>query len=168
MKAALGEEVDDLAEPEHRHGYADQAEPGHGPVDAPPAPGGGDKADGEPGRHPQHRGAGGQGERDRGRAEDGGHHELAAVDEARQVAGDEQAAHEGGVLGGKLAVQTVFVADGFERLGGGAAAGEAGGRVGAGGGEENQEHEHADAEEHQERPSHPKHDFPAATPRPAR
>ncbi len=55
VQPALGQQVDHLAKPEHRHRHPEQAEPGHRPIDAAPAPRRAHQPDAQPGREPQHR-----------------------------------------------------------------------------------------------------------------
>ncbi len=59
------------------------------------------------------------------------------------------------VLHRQRTVQAVLDPDRGQRLRAGATAGQPGRRVGAGGGEEDQEHQHADAEQHRDRLQHP-------------
>ncbi len=149
MQPALGQQVCDLADPEHRHRDADEAECHQDAVERPAAEGRCQRADEDAARDPQHGRAEDERERDGHGFRDGRNHKLAAVDEAREVAGDEQTLHQERVLDGERLVEAELVAHLRQDLGRGVLAGDARRRVGAGCGEEDQEHQHADAEHHE-------------------
>ena len=74
------------------------------------------------------------------------YHFLAAIDVAGEVLGDEKPFHHQHILHGDRPVEAEIVFYRRKHLGGGITAGDTRGRIGAGGGEEDQENQYADAE----------------------
>ena len=111
----------------------------------------GEHADADAADDPENGGAEDQRQGDRRRLDHFRDDLLAAVDEGGQIVGDEEALHHQHVLNRERSVEPEVVANGGEHLGRGIASGDARGGVGSGRGEEDQEHQDADAghdEEH--------------------
>ena len=147
--AALGDQVGDFAEPEHRHRDPDQPDHHQATVEQRAAGRRGDGADRDRDQHPEDRGTADQGQGDGRRMEHFGDHRLAMVDVGGEIAADEQPVHQLEILHRQRAVEPVGVTHRRHGLGAGVAAGDPCGRIGARRGEEYQEHQHADAEQHQ-------------------
>ena len=151
MIAALGDEIHHFAQPIDRHGNADEAEDHQQLVEPAAARGRRNDADEHAEDHPQDRRADHQRQRHRNRVEHRRHDFPAAIDEGGQIAGDEDLLHHDEILHVERLIEAKALAHRLEHFRArhcGPAMREAG--IGARRREEDQEHQHADAEHHKE------------------